>query len=55
MYLPKDNSMRDKFGVPSIPLLILIDKKGVILGRYMAPNEDGGQTELEIKLEKIFN
>lgn len=55
MYLPQDNSMRDKYSIPSIPLLILIDKKGVIIGRYMAPKEDGGQSELEKKLEEIFS
>jgi thiol-disulfide isomerase/thioredoxin len=54
MYLPQDNSMRAKFGIPSIPLLILINKKGVIIGRYMAPKEDGEQAELEKKLEEIF-
>ena len=55
MYLPNDNSMRDKYSIPSIPMLILIDKKGIIVGRFMAPKEDGGQAELEKELDKIFN
>lgn len=55
MYLPKDNSMRDKYAISSIPMLILIDKDGIIIGRYMAPNENGGEDELAQKFAEIFD
>ena len=51
---PDDESMRTKYSVPSIPLIVLIDKDGKIVGRYMASNENGGETELSQKLSEIF-
>lgn len=39
-----------KYAIPSIPLLLLVDKKGIIIGRY----ENGDLTNLDKKLKEIF-
>lgn len=43
--------MRTKYSIPYIPTLILIDKKGVIVGRY--DNENNGAALIQ-KMEEIF-
>ncbi|MDB5117001.1 MAG: hypothetical protein JWQ79_2493 [Mucilaginibacter sp.] len=49
---PNDNSMRDKYSIPFIPTLILIDKNGIIIGRYDNGDEAAA---LKSKLRKIFD
>ena len=39
-----------RYAIPSIPLLLLIDKKGMIIGRY----ENGDLTNLDKKLKEVF-
>lgn len=49
---PNENDIGEKFGINSLPTKILIDKKGVIIGRYEADAKD--QSALEKKLRVIF-
>lgn len=46
----QDGGSMTRYAIPSIPLLLLIDKKGVIIGRY----ENGDLTSLDKKLKEIF-
>jgi thiol-disulfide isomerase/thioredoxin len=54
IYQPLDNGLRGKYAIASIPTLILIDKNGMIIGRYRGDGEDGDETTLSDKLNKIF-
>lgn len=49
---PNENDIGEKFGINSLPTKILIDKNGVIIGRYEAAIQD--QFALEKKLREIF-
>ncbi len=51
---PMDNGLRDKYSIASIPTLILIDKNGIIIGRYRGDGEDGDETALYDELNRIF-
>lgn len=46
----QDGGSMMRYAIPSIPLLLLIDKKGMIIGRY----ENGDLTNLDKKLKEIF-
>jgi len=46
----EDGGSMMRYAIPSIPLLLLIDKKGIIIGRY----ENGDLTNLDKKLNEIF-
>lgn len=48
---PPNDGFRTLYSIPSIPMLILIDKTGIIVGRY---NGIDSINELEKKLEEIF-
>lgn len=48
---PNDESMRTKYSIPYIPTLILIDKNGIVVGRY--DNENNGAALIR-KMEEIF-
>lgn len=48
---PDDEAMRTKYSIPYIPTLILIDKNGIIAGRY--DNENNGAALIQ-KMEEIF-
>lgn len=48
---PPNDGFRTLYSIPSIPMLILIDKTGIIVGRY---NGIDSINELEKKLEVIF-
>lgn len=49
--IPYDSGgLMARYAAPSIPLLLLIDKKGVIIGRY----ENGGVLDLEKQLIELF-
>lgn len=54
VFKPLDNGMMNKYAIASIPTLILIDKTGTIVGRYRGDGEDGDETVLFNKLDKIF-
>jgi peroxiredoxin len=54
VFQPMDNGLRNKYAIASIPTLILIDKNGIIIGRYRGDGEDGDETTLLNKLNKIF-
>lgn len=54
VFQPLDNGMMNKYAIASIPTLILIDKNGIIIGRYRGDGEDGDETVLFNKLDKIF-
>jgi thiol-disulfide isomerase/thioredoxin len=45
------NDLNDKFGVEVLPTMLLLDKTGLIIGRYKGSEEI---IELEKKLEEIF-
>ena len=45
-----ENDLHKKFGIHDLPTKILIDKNGVILGRYNENDE-----ELDKKLKEIFS
>jgi len=50
----KDGAMRDKYAVNGIPSYILIDKKGVIIGRYHGNDDKEGTDDLEKKLSELI-
>jgi len=45
------DDISEKFGIHSLPTKILVDKNGMIIGRYNEEQDD----ELDRKLEEIFN
>ncbi|HEV2482406.1 MAG TPA: redoxin domain-containing protein [Puia sp.] len=49
---PNENDISEKFGIHSLPTKILIDKKGVIIGRYGEGRDD--EAALDNKLSEIF-
>lgn len=48
---PNENDIGEKFGINSLPTQILIDKNGVIIGRF----EGSGDALLDKKLSEIFD
>ncbi|HEY0177607.1 MAG TPA: AhpC/TSA family protein [Pedobacter sp.] len=48
------NNLSKKYDVTAIPVLILIDKQGLIIGRYMGQRESGTEKDLVNKLEEVF-
>ncbi|MEO7049280.1 MAG: AhpC/TSA family protein [Ferruginibacter sp.] len=54
VFKPLDNGMINKYAIASIPTLILIDKNGIIVGRYRGDGEDGDEAALFNKLDEIF-
>jgi peroxiredoxin len=48
---PPNDGYRTMYSIPSIPMLILIDKEGVIVGRYNGLEK---LEEMEAKLQEIF-
>jgi peroxiredoxin len=51
-----ENSINKKYNVQPIPAYILIDKEGMIIGRYLnADEENKGLEKLEKKLIKLLN
>ena len=49
---PSEKDISEKFGIHSLPTKILIDKNGIIIGRYGEGRED--EASLDKKLEEIF-
>jgi thioredoxin-related protein len=47
-----DEDISEKFGVEVIPTMILIDKNGMIIGRYTGAEDN---PVLDKKLSEIFN
>jgi len=43
-----------KYGVTELPTIILINKKGTIIGRYTGYSDDGSESELDKKLNETF-
>ncbi|HEY2720984.1 MAG TPA: TlpA disulfide reductase family protein [Chitinophagaceae bacterium] len=54
VFQPGDNGLRKKYAIASIPTLILIDKNGVIIGRYRGDGEDGDEMAMFDTMNKIF-
>jgi thiol-disulfide isomerase/thioredoxin len=48
---PNENDIGEKFGINSLPTKILIDKRGVIIGRYTGTEEEA---DLDKKLSEVF-
>jgi len=51
---PNDNDISEKYGIHSLPTKILIDKNGVIVGRY-DKGTDEEQAEMDRKIEELVN
>lgn len=49
MYLPNDNSLRTMYAIEGIPTFVLIDKKGVIMGRWTGIGQDA-----EAQIDKML-
>jgi len=49
-----DGSLRSNFDILAIPELILIDKDGKIIGRYLGEGENSDLSDLNNELRKIF-
>jgi thiol-disulfide isomerase/thioredoxin len=50
--IPNEKDISEKFGIHSLPTKILIDKNGIIIGRYGEGRED--EASLDKKLQEIF-
>jgi hypothetical protein len=48
------NPAKEKYGVMQIPLFILIDKQGTVIGRYDDPDDTSAGISLAGQLKKIF-
>ncbi|KAA0127287.1 AhpC/TSA family protein [Chryseobacterium sp. SN22] len=51
---PKNNGLKKIYSVSDIPTLILIDKEGIIIGRYDNNTSNFAVNNLESELENIF-
>jgi len=54
VFLPNDNGLRDTYSISTIPSLILIDPKGIIVGRYRGASDEGDLADLEKKLAEVL-
>jgi peroxiredoxin len=46
--------LRQKYGVEAVPTIILIDKKGKIIGKYKGTDENGDIAQLEDQIRKLL-
>ena len=54
MYLPNDNSLRNKYSIEGIPTLVLIDKSGVILDRWTGEDAET-EADIDKKMAEVFS